>query len=90
MNRLYLGVPRADDGNNVKTGRGPIWESQNTGKVKNTETVPLGAGRGFQFCRPLPRRGSCICPTVPSLNMAIIPWRRLGHTVLVIKAGSHF
>ena len=34
--------------------------------------------------------GSQNWPTIPSLNIEIIPWQRLGHTVTVIKAGSHF
>ena len=37
----------------------------------------------------LPRLGSQNRPTVPPLNIAIIPWWKLGHTVLVFKAGSH-
>ena len=34
--------------------------------------------------------GSPNCPTDPPLKTAKPPWRQLGHTVLVIKAGSHF
>ena len=46
---LYFGVPRLDNGQTVKTGRGSSLKPQNMGKVENTRTSPLGASRGFRF-----------------------------------------
>ena len=36
-----------------------------------------------------PRLSSLNRTNVPPLNIAIIPWRQLGHTVLIFKSGSH-
>ena len=52
-------------------------------------TACLVTTRGFHFYSFLPRLGAWSYPTVPPLNIAIIPWQQLGHIVLVIKAGSH-
>ena len=41
-----------------KTGRGSSWKPQNTGKVGNMATAPLGASRGFHFCHHFPRISS--------------------------------
>ena len=62
---------------------------QKAKKVRNPRPAPLVASQGLSNFVGFTWIGLQKRPPIPPLNIAIIPWRLLGHTVFVLKAGSH-
>ena len=66
-----------------------VWETVRLYFPKYGESAPLGASRGSATFFGFTWLDSQNWPVIPPLNIAIIPWRKLGRTVLIIKAISH-
>ena len=73
-----------------KNGRQSDWWPQNTENAKNPRPATLGASPGFDTFVGFLRLGSQKNPAIPPLNKAIIPWRLLGYTILVLEAVFRF
>ena len=76
---------QTEDGQTVKNRRGSSWNPKNTGESGKTESASLGATQGITISS-LHCSARQIGP--PSHHLKI-PWQRLGHSTLLIKAGSH-
>ena len=74
----------------LKNGIQSDHQPPNTGTVKNLGPATLGSNEFVSTFVFLLRIGSQNRPTITALNIAIIHWCQLVHTVLAIKAGSHF
>ena len=87
-----LGPLQTDNGHTVKTYEGVESGNKNTENDGNTGIAPLGATPGSPlsiFCLASDRLGLARLEKSahrPTLNIEIIPWRRMGHTALVFKA----
>ena len=71
-----------------KTGRGLNFNPKNRGKYEIRGTALLDVSQSFQY-RPSPWFGLHNHTTAPTLNIAKILWQKLGHTVIIMKSGSH-
>ena len=78
----YLGSPGADEVQTIKN-------TGDVGKVEKLRLAPLGASQDFTTYVGFPRIGLQNRRVIPPLNISIISWQQLVHTVLVIKAVSH-
>ena len=95
---LVFGRSRLLKNGSLMLGKSRMWKNrrrsdrrpQNTRRVEIPRSAHLGASLGFNTFVGFPRISSQNWPVIPPLNIAIILWWRLGHTVIVIKDGSHF
>ena len=78
-------------GRDEKTGYSRTVWPQKDGRDKTGGPAPIGARKAmFSYRKCFHGKSRKNWPAVPPLNKDIIPWRLLGHTVLVFQAGSHF
>ena len=73
-----------------KNGRRSDRWPQKTKKLAKPRPAPLRASPGPSTFDRFTWLGLQNRPTIRPLNIVIIPWQQLGHTVLIFKYGSHF
>ena len=88
-NSLYFGGPRRTPVRMSRNGKQSDRHPQNTGKMDSLESAPSVDTAKVSTFVLSPRIGLWNQPNAPTLNIVIIPWQKLGHTVLVFKSGSH-